>query len=292
MADTPSALGGGTGSDPEVLFDNHPTLVEIGTLNANVTSLTTGITLAAAPTETVAVDDFLLIDSEVMDITFVNGASITVARGVRGTLAAVHLGGTPVYLLTAANGGLGRLLTTRSWVYGSSNQNAFDLGKALTQADDDGKECYIEVEYDSGNARRYGELVIDSQTIRELVSLPRTSVSATHETFALTMQRADITTLVSNAVMLLHFGRKRFDATDATNYGVTSGNDGLRLAVGAGGNAVILYRFYMRVRLIDPTGAGASPQSSGIALFHRVAVGAEITLAGHLTSGLLDFLNF
>ena len=134
-------------ADPEVLFDNHPTLVEIGTLNANLTSLNTGVNLAAAPTETVSVDDFLLIDSEVFDITFVNGAAITAARGVRGTLAAVqYLEGTPVYLLTATNGGLGRLLTSRSWVYGSSNQNAFDLGKMLTEADDDGKECYIEVE--------------------------------------------------------------------------------------------------------------------------------------------------
>ena len=284
LSDTPAALGtvgqvpavnaagdalefidaeGVTGTyAPEVLFDNHPTLVEIGTLNGNVTSLTTGITLAAAPTETVDVDDFLLVDSEVMDVTFVNGAAITVARGVRGTAVAVHLGSTPVYLLTATNGGLGRLLTTRSWVYGSSNQNAFDLGKALTQADDDGKECYIEVEYDGENARRYGETVIDAQTIRELRSLVRISTSTTHETFSLAMQRSDQTGLESNAVMLLHFGRKLFDDTDATNFGVTSGNDGLRLAVGVGGAASVLYRVYLRIRLIDPSG-GAADDASG-----------------------------
>ena len=54
---------------------------------------------------------------------------------------------------------------------------------------DDGKECYIEVEYDGNNIRRYGEIVIDSQTIREIVSLPRISTSPTHETFAMFMQR-------------------------------------------------------------------------------------------------------
>ena len=71
---------GGGGSDPEVLFDNHPTLVQIGVLNANMASALQTVTLAAAPTETVSIDDFLLIDSEVFDIASVNGANITGSR--------------------------------------------------------------------------------------------------------------------------------------------------------------------------------------------------------------------
>ena len=256
-----AAAGGGAGTDPETLFDNHPTLVQIGTLSANLASTPTSLTLAALPTETVNTADFLLINSEVIDLSIVNGLTLSGIRGQRGTDAAVHLGGTPVYLLTTANGGLGRTLTTRSWVYGGSNQNAFDLGKALTEAADDGKECIIEVEYDSNDARRYGSITIGAQTLRELRSLARISTSTTHETFPLVMQRVDQTNLTTNAPMFLHFGRKRFDATDATNFSVTSGNDGLRLAVSAGGSAALMYRFYMRVSLVAP-GGGASGQES------------------------------
>ena len=131
--------GGGVGSGPETLFDNHPTFVQIGILASNVTSTITSLTLAALPTETVVVTDFLLIENEVIDISVVNGAVISGSRGQRGTLEFVHLAGTPVYLLTTTNGGLGRTLTTRTWAYGSSHQNAFDLGKVLAAADDDGK---------------------------------------------------------------------------------------------------------------------------------------------------------
>ena len=236
------------------MFDNHPTFVEIGTLASNITSTITSLTLAALPTETVAITDYLLIESEVIDISVVNGAIISGSRGQRGTLEFAHLAGTPVYLLTTTNGGLGRTLTTRTWAYGSSHQNAFDLGKALAAADDDGKECLIEVEYDATDARRYGAITIGAQTLRELRSLARTSTGTTHETFALLVQRIDQTALTANAPMFLHFGRKRFNSTDATNYGVTDGNDGLRLAIGAGGNAALMYRFYMRVRLFDSSG--------------------------------------
>ena len=247
------------------MFDNHPTFVQIGTLASNVTSTITSITLAALPTETVAITDFLLIENEVIDISVVNGAVISGSRGARGTLEFVHLAGTPVYLLTTANGGLGRTLTTRTWAYGGSHQNAFDLGKVLAAADDDGKPCLIEVEYDATDARRYGAITIGAQTLRELRSLARTSTGTTHETFSMLVQRIDQTALTANAPMFLYFGRKRFDSTDATNYGVTDGNDGLRLAVGAGGNAALMYRFYMRVSLIDTSG-GAAAQSAGSGL--------------------------
>ena len=164
--------------------------------------------------------------------------------------------------MTTTNGGLGRTITTRSWLYGSANQNAFDLGKALAAADDDGKACLIEIEFDSSNVRRYGAILMGAQTIRELRSMSRGTASSTHETFALLMQRPDIILITNNAPMMAHFGRQRFSATDATTYGVTEGNDGLRLAVGMGGSAQILYRFYMRVRLLDSSGGagGASGQ--------------------------------
>ena len=62
--------------------------------------------------------------------------------------------------------------------------------------------------------------------------MSRGTASSTHETFAIAMQRPDIIRyLTSNAPMFLYFGRQRFSATDATTYGVTEGNDGLRLAV-------------------------------------------------------------
>ena len=259
----PPSGGGGGGTDPETLFDNHPTLVQIGTLASNITTTVTSLTLAALPTETVNTADFLLIDSEVIDLSVVNALILSGTRGQRGTDAAAHLAGTPIYLLTTTNGGLGRTLTTRSWVYGNSNQNVFDLGKALTEAADDGKECFIEVEYDANDARRYGAITISAQTLREIRSLSRTSTSTTHETFPLIMQRLDATVLTSNAPMLMYFGRRRFSATDATNFSVTEGNDGLRLAVGMGGSAAIIYRFYMRVSLVAPGGGAGGQESPG-----------------------------
>ena len=99
--------GTGGGSDPETLFDNHPALVQIGTLSANLTSTPTSLTLAALPTETVAITDFLLINSEVIDLSVVNGLTLSGTRGQRGTDAAVHLAGTPVYLLTTAEWWIG-----------------------------------------------------------------------------------------------------------------------------------------------------------------------------------------
>ena len=84
-------------------------------------------------------------------------------------------------------------------------RNVFDLGKALTEAADDGKECFIEVEYDANDARRYGAILIGAQTLREIRSLSRTSTSTTHETFCLVMQRVDLTNVTSNGPLLLHF---------------------------------------------------------------------------------------
>ena len=81
-------------TDPETLFDNHPTLVQIGTLSANITTTVTSLTLAALPTETVNTADFLLIDSEVIDLSVVNALILSGTRGQRGTDAAAHLAGT------------------------------------------------------------------------------------------------------------------------------------------------------------------------------------------------------
>ena len=75
-----------------MLFDNHPDFVEIGTLSGNLSAASVTVTLAAVPTETVDIADFLLINNEVIDVSFVNGAVISGARGTRGTDGTIHLG--------------------------------------------------------------------------------------------------------------------------------------------------------------------------------------------------------
>ena len=55
--------------------------------------------------------------------------------------------------------------------------------------------------------------------------------------------------------------------------------------------------FRISVREVIPSGGGAGAQSSGISLFHRVVVGAEQTLNGHLLSDFwenstFEFINF
>ena len=234
----------------EILFDNHPTLVQIGVLGAAVNNSATLMTLAEAPTEIPTIADFLLIENEVVDITAVAGSAFTVIRGQRGTDGVTHAATVPVFLLTTANGGLGINLTTRTWIYSASgHNNRVDLNKVFEVADDH-NELYIELEYDGANARRIGEIVIDSQTFREMHDLDRTTSSTTNETFALIMQRADVDTLISNAIMLVHFGRRRFTAADATAYGVTEGNDGFIIGIGMGGAQTLLFRVYMRIQLV------------------------------------------
>ena len=120
--------------DPETLFDNSSaTFVEIGTLASNITyyhnqhyaggGANGNSSRHRFPADRKRSDRYLCCK---------RGCHLVVIRGARGTLESVHLAGTPVYLLTTTNGGLGRTLTTRTWAYGSSHQNALlILGKAL-----------------------------------------------------------------------------------------------------------------------------------------------------------------
>ena len=242
-----------------------PISVQIGTLDTVINLTTTSIVLAETPDPVPTVAGFLLIDSEVMDITAVNGSTLTVTRAARGTLATAHVAGVEVLYLTVANGGVGRTFQTRTWVHGSTHENRVDLGRTLT-SDDDDAEIYVEFEYDSGGARRIGEAVIDAQTLREMHDLDRIASSTTNETFPIVMQRADQNDLTNNAVMLVHVGRRRFTSFDAANYGVIEGNDGLIIGVGSGNASVAtLYRVYMRVTLVHATG-GAAAQSAGSGL--------------------------
>ena len=313
LSDTPAALGtagqvpavnaagdaleftdveGVTGSSEEFLFDNHPDLVQIGTLNTVINLTTTSIVLAATPDPVPTAAGFLLIDSEVMDITAVNGSTLTVTRAARGTTATAHVAGVEVLYLTVANGGLGRTFLTRTWVHGATHENRVDLGRALT-SDDDDAEIYVEFEYDSGGARRIGEAVIDAHTLREMHDLDRIASSTTNETFPIVMQRPDQNDLTNNAVMLVHVGRRRFTSFDAANYGVVAGNDGLIIGVGSGNATVAtLFRVYIRVTLVHATGGAAETQSGGIALNHRVAVRDAQTLAAHLTSDAWENSTF
>ena len=254
--------GGGGGSSEEFLFDNHPDLVQIGTLNTVINLTTTSIVLAETPDPVPTAAGFLLIDSEVMDITAVNGSTLTVTRAARGTIATAHVAGVEVLYLTVANGGVGRTFQTRTWVHSNVHENRVDLGRVL-DSDDDDAEIYVEFEYDSGGARRIGEAVIDAHTLRELHDLDRIASSTTNETFPIVMQRADQNDLTNNAVMLVHVGRRRFTSFDAANYGVIEGNDGLIFGVGSGNASVAtLYRVYMRVTLVHATGGGTSGQES------------------------------
>ena len=257
--DESGGVGGG-GNSEEFLFDNHPDLVQIGTLNTVINLTTTSIVLAATPDPVPTAAGFLLIDSEVMNISAVNGSTITATRAARGTTATAHVAGVEVFYLTAANGGLGRTFQTRTWVHSTLHENRVDLGRELETGDDDA-EVFIEFEYDSGGARRIGEAVIDAKTLREMHDLDRIASSTTNETFPIVMQRADQSDLTNNAVMLVHVGRRLFSAFDAANYGVVAGNDGLILGVGSGNATVAtLYRVYIRVTLVHATG-GASGSS-------------------------------
>ena len=106
VPDTLRQSGGGGGAEsPEILFDNHPTLVLIGTLAQNRTAAQSVLTLAATPTEAVTTDDFFLLGGEVMDVQAINGLTFTCARGQRGTDATSQAAGTAIYLLTESNGG-------------------------------------------------------------------------------------------------------------------------------------------------------------------------------------------
>ena len=40
------------------------------------------------------------------------------------------------------------------------------FSRALVEIDDDDTEMYFEIEYDSSDARRYGEIVMDTKTFR------------------------------------------------------------------------------------------------------------------------------
>ncbi len=60
------------------------------TLGATITNVATTLTVASAATFPTAGDFALLVDSEIMKVTAVSGATFTVVRGQEGTAAAAH----------------------------------------------------------------------------------------------------------------------------------------------------------------------------------------------------------
>ena len=90
---TATAAGVQTLRSPKVrLAPNQPEVdTQMGDLNGNMSVGATTLILASAASATVAVGDYMVIDTEVMEVTAVaTQLSFTVVRGALGTTAATH----------------------------------------------------------------------------------------------------------------------------------------------------------------------------------------------------------
>lgn len=74
------------------------------TLNGAINDSTTSVVVASATSFPTAGDFYILVDSEIMKVTSVSGATFTVARGSESTAPASHADGATVYGLFSAAG--------------------------------------------------------------------------------------------------------------------------------------------------------------------------------------------
>jgi hypothetical protein len=105
-------------------------------LSAAITTTTT-TTIQVTSGTNIATNDFLQIDSEIMQVSSVVGTTLTVTRGVQGTTAATHANGAPTqdikdWLFTAVAGGASGSATTAAGCTGACVFNYQVMGAGTT----------------------------------------------------------------------------------------------------------------------------------------------------------------
>ena len=256
-----SGSGSGSGTEDlldEVVADGDP--VVIGTTAGVTTSTVASFQLTAQATSTVVIGDFLQLNDEIALVTLVsnNQRTFTVTRGVFGTDAATHADATSVSLLQI---GAGRNINIQTWVYDSStNQNVFDLGRGLTDDDDDGI-LNADLSWISASIRHYDHWDIGVRQLRRMQSHALEGDSL-HETSGHVVTRSNNTGLVGAAIMEFVYAHRRLTAQDETDGLGIEGNDALVVAIRSANQAVTLTNVQMHI-YISNEGAGGGQQSPG-----------------------------
>ena len=255
---------GAAGEPVEDLFDEHE---DDGVPEENVTALSTSIgttntvfVVDSVPTSTIAAGDFIQVNDEIMYVIGYTVATMTLSikRGVLGTVAGIHLVGTEVDLLDIADG---RTIAAQTFAWDSdSNNNIFDLGRVLTAEDDD-KILWISIEYFSSDS---GGHLFESKPIpvdlfRRFRSHSLTIDDIT-DTLPIIIPRQNRSDLSSGGEATIHIGRHRLTADDETNNRGIEGDDSIILALSST-NTTSLTRFQVHIFLSDLGGGSASTES-------------------------------
>ena len=143
----------------------------------------------------------------------------------------------------------------------------------LTTALTDGYMLAFDVDSGAGNTVG-GRVLVPSTLLRVLPAFPAAPTDSTDvdDAYISAIARVTLTSIITQGLSYLSIWYK-----DDTHLWVIDSRQEI--------TGVALTGYPMG-------GGGVAPASSGISLFHRVAVGAEITLAGHLTSASWIFSTF
>ena len=128
--------------------------------------------------------------------------------------------------------GPGRRIDLRTWVYdAATNENVFDLGRVLTE-NDDNRSLNADVSYISDGIRTYDHWDIEVRQLRRMISHPLEGTSL-HETAGHVVTRSDGDSLNGQTFMEFIYAHRRITAQDETDGIGTEGNDALVIAVRA-----------------------------------------------------------
>ena len=237
----------------------------IGILLGQMTAATQILILTADSTySSLQMYDVLRVENELMHIISLSSLStLTVRRGAFGTTAVLHADGTSVDYVGY---GRGRQIAPRTWVPNSiSNENVFDLGRALDADADGTKVLNFDTSYIATGVRHYDRWDINVAHFLRMLDRPLVG-STLNETAGHMVTRAGNNTLEGSAVMEFVYGRHVLSAADETAGLGTEGNTALVLAIRGGAQTLGATNFQAGIYLTpmnDGVGGSGGQQAEG-----------------------------
>ena len=249
--------GGGGGGDHETLLNevvtDGPVIAGIARLAAAVSDSATTFSLDAASSETLELGDFLLVEDEIVRITTLTSqTSVIVSRAEWDTTAVLHAITTPVGFLPY---NVGRVIDERTWVWDAdTNQNVFDLGRALDPEADGTKTLDVDASwYDrQSKIRHIDHFEIGVAQLLRTRDHPLTGDSL-HDTAGHVISRTGQGTLSGGNLMEFIYTHRRLTAADETAGRGTEGHDALVVALRGPGSIQPIYLYQAHIYLVGST---------------------------------------
>ena len=223
--------------------------------------------------ETTLTDDAFILNKPTIPATFPDLTDTPAALGTAGQGIIVNTAGDALEFADVGDGGGAASTTAVEYLA----RTAVDISSAfaeltLTTALTDGYMLAFDVDSGTGNTNG-GRVLVPSTLLRALPAFSAAPVDSTdvEDAYIAPVVRVTLTSIITQGLSYVSIWYK-----DDTHLWIIDSRQEMT------GVAITGYPM---------AGGSSSPQSSGISLFHRIAVGAEQTLSGHLLSDFLDKFN-